>query len=177
MKISIQGTVFNISFDNKKIVRGWWLLVDNDGEEYLVRQNFFLFGFKLFKFNRNIYKASKSLKKYSVSSEEIIKQTHKKTGTSYLGIGLAIPIGAILRGVIPLNWLWGESNLPINYITGITNLIFFWILLILSLKVIFYYRKKKFEKEIQNLEIELVEIGKGYADSPLQITQNILKWW
>lgn len=71
----------------------------------------------------------------------------------------------------------GESNLPINYITGITNLIFFWILLILSLKVIFYYRKKKFEKEIQNLEIELVEIGKGYADSPLQITQNILKWW
>lgn len=41
MKISIQGTVFNISFDNKKIVRGWWLLVDNDGEEYLVRQNFF----------------------------------------------------------------------------------------------------------------------------------------
>ncbi|WP_314066068.1 hypothetical protein [uncultured Vagococcus sp.] len=175
--MEIEGTVFNLSFDNEKIIRGWWLLIDESNNEYLVRQNFFLFGLKQYKFNRKIYKVNQSLRKYSFLSEKTIKKAQEKNNKSYIGLGLAIPIGAVLRNVIPFDWLWGASNLPIDYGVGFVNLIIFWLSLIISLKIVSNYRKKKFEKKIKEFGMNLTEFGTGYAISPLRTTQNILKWW
>lgn len=174
---SIEGNLCNLTFETNKIIRGFWLLIDDEGEEFIIQQNFFLFGFKQFKFNRKVYQATDSLKKYSISGKELIIKTKEKSDKSYLGLALVIPLMAIFRNVIPLDLLWGASNLPISYLTGILNLILFWLVSFSLLKITFSLRKSKFQKKLKKLNIELHEVGQGYSKTPLQTTQEFLKWW
>ncbi len=71
----------------------------------------------------------------------------------------------------------GKSNISLDIFTGIANLIFFLLLLIASLFLISFYRKKKIERELKKRAGKLIEVGVGYAKSPLQLTQQVLKWW
>ncbi|MBO0466072.1 hypothetical protein JZO73_00820 [Enterococcus plantarum] len=174
---TVEGKLFNISLDKKKISYGWLLLIADNNEEYLIRQNFFLVGFKQYQFNRQMYKSNITLKEFSVLGEEVIKRTKQKSEKSYLGFALAIPLGALLRNKIPTEWLWGKSNFPIDLFTGITNLTFFWLLLVSSFYLISFYRKKRFETELKKIDGDLIKVGTGYAETPLQITQKTLKWW
>lgn len=84
---------------------------------------------------------------------------------------------AFFRNVIPLDVFWGVSNLPISYLTGILNLLLFWTVLFSLLRITFYLRKFKFQKELKKLNVELYEVGQGYSKSPLQTTQKFLNWW
>lgn len=152
-------------------------MITTNNEEYLIRQNSFLVGFKQYKFNRKIYKSNISLKEFAVNGEEVIKRTKQKSEKNYLGIAIVILLGVLLRNKIPVEWLWGNSNIPINFLTGIFNLGYFWILLFLSFYLISFYRRKRFETALKKLDGDLVEIGEGYAKPPLQMTQNILRWW
>ncbi|MDT1957751.1 hypothetical protein MX629_04885 [Carnobacterium divergens] len=174
---SVEGNLYNLTFENNKIIRGFWLLIDEEGEEFIIQQNFFLVGFKQFKFNRKVYQATDSLKKYSISGEELIIKTKEKSDKSYLGLALVIPLMALFRNTIPLDLLWGASNLPINYLVGILNLILFWIVSFFLLRITFFLRKSKFQKELKKLNIKICEVGHGYSKTPLQITQEFLKWW
>ncbi|WP_413488492.1 hypothetical protein [Carnobacterium divergens] len=143
----------------------------------MILQNCFLVGFKQYKFNSKIYKSNISLKEFVVTGEEVIKRTKQKSEKRYLGITIVIPLGILLRNKIPVEWLWGKSNIPINFLTGIFNLGYFWMLLFLIFYLISYYRKKIFMVKLKILNGDLVKIGEGYAKEPLQITQKILKWW
>ncbi|MEI5993937.1 hypothetical protein [Candidatus Enterococcus mansonii] len=174
---TVEGELLNISLNKKKIVQGWLLLITTNEEEYLIQQNFLLAGFKQYTFNRKIYKSNKSLKEFAISGEEVINQAKQESEKNYLGIAIAIPIGALLRNILPVEWLWGKSNLPINFLTGMFNLSYFWLVLMLSFYLISYYRKKRFESNLKKIGGDLVRIGEGYAKSPLRITQKILKWW
>lgn len=37
---SVEGNLYNLTFETNKIIRGFWLLVDDEGEEFIVQQNF-----------------------------------------------------------------------------------------------------------------------------------------
>lgn len=105
---TVEGKLLNISFDSQKTLLGWLLLLTKNNEEYLVRQNFFVVGFKQYKFNRKIYKTNILLRKFLINGEEVIKRTKKISEKNYLGIAIVIPLGALLRNQIPLEWLWGK---------------------------------------------------------------------
>ncbi|MBO1300406.1 MULTISPECIES: hypothetical protein [unclassified Enterococcus] len=176
MKIE-DGEIRNLSFDKKRVIPGWCLFISDDNEEYLIRQNNFMLGFKQYRVSRKIYQANISLYKFSISGLEMEKQIKKKSEKSYLGVAIGLPLSNLVRDFIPQNWLWGKSNLPIDMLEGIINLFFFWLALAICLSVVSYWRKNKLIKELEKRGISLKRIGKGYALTPLIITQKKLKWW
>ncbi|EYT94914.1 hypothetical protein AK89_11345 [Enterococcus mundtii CRL35] len=67
--------------------------------------------------------------------------------------------------------------MPIDMLEGIINLLFFWLTLVICLSVVSYWRKNRLKKELEKRGSSLKRIGKGYAITPLIITQKNLKWW
>lgn len=171
------GVIRNLCFDKKRVIPGWCLLISDNNEEYLIRQNNFMVGLKQYRVNRKIYQASISLNEFSISGLEIGEEIKKKSEKSYLGVAIGLPLSNLVRDFIPQNWLWGKSNLPIDMLEGTINLFFFWLALVICLSVVSYWRKNRLKKELEKRGGSLKRIGKGYAITPLIITQKILKWW
>ena len=176
MKIE-DGEIRNLCFDKKRVISGWCLLISDNNEEYLIRQNNFMVGLKQYRVSRKIYQANISLCKFSISGLEMEKEIRKKLEKSYLGVAIGLPLSNLVRNFIPQNWLWGKSNLPIDMLEGIINLLFFWLALVICLSVVSYWRKNRLKKELEKRGSSLKLIGKGYAITPLIITQKKLKWW
>lgn len=173
----LEGKIKNLSFDQKRIIRGWYLFISDDNKEYLIKQNNLLVGFKQYKIHRRIYQTNISLNKFCISGLEMEKIIKNKSEKSYLGIAIILPLGAFMREIIPKTWLWGRDNFPINILDGIINLILFWIVLVACLSVVSYWRKQHLEKELKKRGAVLKNVGRGYATTPLIITQKVLKWW
>lgn len=134
-------------------------------------------GLKQYRVNRKIYQASISLSEFSISGLEMEKEIKKKSEKSHLGVAMGLPLSNLVRNFIPQNWPWGKSNLPIDMLEGIINLLFFWLTLVICLSVVSYWRKNRLKKELEKRGSSLKRIGKGYAITPLIITQKNLKWW
>lgn len=134
-------------------------------------------GLKQYRVNRKIYQASISLSEFSISGLEMEKEIKKKSEKSHLGVAIGLPLSNLVRNFIPQNWPWGKSNLPIDMLEGIINLLFFWLTLVICLSVVSYWRKNRLKKELEKRGSSLKRIGKGYAITPLIITQKNLKWW
>ncbi|WP_229078025.1 hypothetical protein [Enterococcus sp. 1001283B150225_161107_E12] len=67
------GEIRNLCFDKKRVIPGWCLLISDNNEEYLIRQNNFMVGLKQYRVNRKIYQASISLSEPSISGLEMEK--------------------------------------------------------------------------------------------------------
>ncbi|MET3557907.1 hypothetical protein ABID29_001019 [Streptococcus rupicaprae] len=117
-KETIVGQVFNLSFNRKTPVRGWYLILTDEDEEYLVQRNF---GFSS-NFYRNIYKVDQSLKEYIVSEADYESIVQKRDSKG-IGLGIAIALGALLRAIFPIQIWFGESNAQMNFTVGMTNIL------------------------------------------------------
>ena len=111
---SIVGEPYNISLNHKRILKGWYIIITKQGEEYLVQRNLSLSS----NVYRNVYQTTFSFK------ESIIKP--KKDKGTYFAI-LAIFVGGMLarflRVFLPVNTFFGEINMPVNVWVGISNVL------------------------------------------------------
>ena len=89
MKIE-DGEIRNLCFDKKRVISGWCLLISDNNEEYLIRQNNFMVGLKQYRVSRKIY-PNISLCKFSISGLENGKEIRKKLEKSYLGVAIGLP--------------------------------------------------------------------------------------
>lgn len=144
-----KGELYNISFDNKKVIVGWVLLLTQENEEYLIRQNSGIIGFGKHKISRKIYKSNIDFRNKIISKDKMKKAMKKKSEHGHIGVSIGLITSPILRRSIDKSWIFGEFNSPINIVTGIFNLMIFWIIFILVFFLVSKYRKKKF---ISNLE-------------------------
>jgi hypothetical protein len=154
---------FNLSFDNKKVISGWLLLLTQENEEYLIRQNSGLLGVGDYKIRREVYKSNIVFKSKIISKDEMKKNMKKKSERNFIGISIGIVLSAILRHSIDKSWIFGKINFPPNVVTGIFNLMIFWTIFILIFYLISRYRKQRFLSNVEkfcNGNLDL--IGKGY---------------
>lgn len=170
----VEGKIYNISLDRKKILRGWFIL-ETPQKEYLVRQNSSILGFKNFKIKRKIYETNIDLKALKVEGKELTQQSKENSRKNFIGIGIALVLSALLRAIIPSEWIWGRVNLPISFVEGIENLFLFWILVLLSFLLLSFYRRKIIEKRLQVFNGSLTYIGKGYNKTALNKDLNEVK--
>jgi hypothetical protein len=158
-----KGELFNLSFDNKKVISGWLLLLTQENEEYLIRQNSGLLGVGDYKIRREVYKSNIVFKSKIISKDEMKKNMKKKSERNFIGISIGIVLSAILRHSIDKSWIFGKINFPPNVVTGIFNLMIFWTIFILIFYLISKYRKQRFLSNVEkfcNGNLDL--IGKGY---------------
>jgi hypothetical protein len=158
-----KGELFNLSFDNKKVISGWLLLLTQENEEYLIRQNSGLLGVGDYKIRREVYKSNIVFKSKIISKDEMKKNMKKKSERNFIGISIGLVLSAILRHSIDKSWIFGKINFPPNILTGIFNLMIFWTIFILIFYLISRYRKQRFLSNVEkfcNGNLDL--IGKGY---------------
>ena len=165
---SIVGEPYNISVNHKRILKGWYIIITKQGEEYLVQRNLSLSS----NVYRNVYQTTFSFK------ESIIKP--KKDKGTYFAI-LAIFVGGMLarflRVFLPVDTFFGDINMPVNVWVGISNI---WILLLSTVSYLLFlkfYRKKKLEKFLQQHESSLTYVGKIRSKSYFKKLSNGVEVW
>ena len=167
-KMVNKGKLYNISLDGKKMVRGWLLLVTEEGEEFLVKRNF-SFGAKI---PWKIYKTNFLFKNKCLADD-----TLQYSKSNQYGLALAIPISALIRAVIPSNYFFGELNQPIDISQGLMNILFVTFCVGLSIACLMIYRHQKLIYFLKSRQAELKYIGKIDLNSPTKIQENGVGFW
>ncbi|EUJ33010.1 hypothetical protein MFLO_05335 [Listeria floridensis FSL S10-1187] len=170
----VEGKIYNLSFDEKNMVRGWLLLVI-DSNEYLIRQNSTLLGIGIFKIRRKIYQADIELKNHRINGKKVARQEKNRAQKKNIGIGIGIALSALLAYLVPTNWLWGSINYPVSIVSGLINIIIVWAVLLLCFKCLSIYRKEKFVKQVEKLNGQLLYKGSGCLHSFVNQKQTDLK--
>lgn len=161
------GKAHNFSLDGKKPVRGWYLLIAKNGEEFLVRRNFRLpwYGFQ------EVYQTGISLAPIAILNSVEIKNR------SFLGVGIGIAIAPLVRMIVPMELIFGESNLPINVLEGVYNIFGLSIIAMLAFFITSFYRYKKVESYIQKQGGKLSKLGYIKSNQYLTLMANGRELW
>ena len=159
----IKGKIFNFSLNNKGILKGWYLVITDNGTEYLVRRNYSM----SCKNSYPIYKTDYSMHSYIM--------TYKSNTGFYLGSALFI--SAVLRGLIPLDLWFGENNIHINWINGGRNILILIISVFVSFKLTSWYRKMRLKSFLKTKKARLEFVGTIRSLEPLFITKQGGEFW
>lgn len=165
---NIKGKVYNFSLDGKRAVKGWFLIIEDDGKEYLVRRNFSLSS----NWYRKVYTSNRSLKEYLISGEdyERLSQSSKYQGWS---IRLSVAIGAIVNQVIPSSLFFGDINSTGDVVIGIKSIGTLILVTAVSFLLTSVIRKIRLERELGSL----VLIGKIKSKTALNSIANGREFW
>ncbi len=162
-----EGYVFQISFDGIKSVPGWVLLVTTDNQEYLIKRNMAMSN----RFNRKIFRSSVSLKPFIYNPSNL---KNRKPFPKY-AVGVGVVLSALIRSVVPKQIIYAEP--PQGFLIGISRVILFFILVVITSIIVSLYRKKFLEKKIRNMGGELNFLGIVQPLSPLQVVKDNLEVW
>lgn len=164
---SIKGRCYNFSLNGKKPLMGWFLIISDDGQEYLVQRNT-----KLSYHNyRKVYQANYSFKNNIASA----KNTNNLSSTIGLISGLALV--RIFRKIIPLDLFFGPVNRPMNVGVGLTNIALLIFTVGLAMFFVNLYRKKNLEIFLNKRGHKLVKIGKIKPKTYMQKFSNGIEVW
>lgn len=168
---------FNIII-NKKILKGWLLIITEDNQEYLIKQNSVLLRLGKYKIKRKFYKVDGSLTRYKGSREEVKRlvdnQNKVNSFVNSFKVAIGLVIGAIIRNVLDKSFFYGNTNVPIEFLKGISNILLFWMMLLLCINYISIHRQRKIEKILKyNNNLSLQYIGIGYEEMRVEKNKNI----
>lgn len=98
--------------------KGWYLLVTKKGQTYLVEKHFSLGSYQPL----NIYETDISMREYILEPQKLELAEKKRSKSSNMGLYLLLLTTArLLVKLIPMNWLFGSSNIPFNMFVGLMN--------------------------------------------------------
>lgn len=163
---------FNI-ISNNKILKGWLLIVTKDNKEYLIKQNSMLLCIGNYKIKRKFYKTNSSLIKYKGTKEEIKKIVDTQKKNNSLTVAIGIVIGSLIRNILNKTFFYGAINIPIDFFKGVSNILWFWFLLLLSSISISIFRRIKLQKILKHhnsLPLEFIGIGYEEIKNKTKVT-------
>lgn len=162
----LKGYAYNISVNKHKIMNGWYLLITEDNQEFLVRRNYSLTSKRFY----SVYQTNNSLKDY-IFSENV------EDGNKGRGLFLAIVIPALLRLLTPLELWFGSTNRKGDFIEGALNLLFFMIVFFLVVFLVSFMRFIVLKTFLKKRGETLRYKGKIKANTPLSIGRNGVGFW
>jgi len=162
----LKGYPYNISLNKHKLLNGWFLLITEDNQEYLVRRNYSLTSRRLY----SVYQTDNSLKDYIFSE----KREDHNNGR---GLFLAIVIPALLRLLTPLELWFGSTNRKGDLIEGALNILIFMIVFFLVVFLVSFIRFIVLKTFLKKRGETLKYKGKIKANTPLSIGRNGVGFW
>ena len=131
-KQKFKGRVYNISLNGQTLQKGWYLIVTDQHQEYLVQRNWSLSTKRSFA----IYQTNYSFSKHTHSQD-----VRSRMGLSYLGA--TIVIAALIRLLTPYQFWLGPTIKTTNYFQGMVNLLFLGLAVTFSFMFVAVFRKMK----------------------------------
>ena len=165
-KQKINGRVYNISLNEQTLQKGWYLIVTDQNQEYLVKRNCSLSTKRSFA----IYQTNNSF----------IKHTHNQNvksskGLSYLGA--TVVIAALIRLLTPYQLWLGPTIKATNYLQGMVHLLSLAFAVTVSFIFVAVFRKMKLKAFLKGKKADLKYIGRVKTLTPLKVTKEGVDFW
>lgn len=131
-KQNFKGRVYNISLNEQTLQKGWYLIVTDQHQEYLVQRNWSLSTKNSFA----IYQTN-----YSFSEHTHNQNVRSRKGLSYLGA--TVVTAALIRLLTPYRFWLGPTIKATNYFQGTVHLLSLALAVTFSFMFVAVYRKIK----------------------------------
>ena len=104
-----KGTCFTISLNGKRPLWGFFLLVTDQGEEFIIKRNSKI----PFDRYRKVYQTNHSFK------DQIFLKKAPANVYSLIGVPLGLLLARIFRKILPMDLFFGKPNLNLNVKEGV----------------------------------------------------------
>lgn len=165
-KEKINGHVYNISLNDKTLQKGWYLIVTDQNQEYIVKRNCSLSTKRSFAIYQTNYSFSKHTHNQNVRS---------RIGLSYLGA--TVVIAALIRLLTPYQFWLGPTIKATNYFQGTVHLLSLAFAVAFSLIFVAVFRKMKLKAFLKGKKADLKYIGRVKTLNPLKLTKEGVDFW
>jgi hypothetical protein len=165
-KQNFKGHVYNISLNEQTLQKGWYLIVTDQHQEYLVQRNWSLSSKKSFA----IYQTN-----YSFSEHTHNQNVRSRKSLSYLGE--TVVIASLIRLLTPYQLWLGPTIKATNYLQGIVHLLSLAFSVTVSFIFVAVFRKMKLKAFLKGKKADLKYIGRVKTLTPLKVTKEGVDFW
>ena len=162
-----RGQCFNISLNGKKPLWGYFLLVTDQGEEFIIKRNS--------KIPLGRYR------KVDESMHLFKDQMFSKTATANISSVMGGPLGLLLartfRKILPMDLFFGKANLDLNVREGAINVLLFLFAVMITLWLVTIARYMQLKQFVKKNGAELSLVGQIKPTEYLQKTANGTEVW
>lgn len=162
-----KGTCLNISLNGKRPLWGFFLLVTDQGEEFIVKRNSKI----SFDRYRKVYRTSYSFK------DQIFSKKAPVNVSSLIGVPLGLLLARTFRKILPMDFFFGKLNLDLNDREGAINVLLFLFAVILTLWLVTIARYVQLKRYVKKNGAELALVGQIKPVEYLQKTSNGTEVW
>ena len=162
-----KGTCFNISLNGKKPLWGFFLLVTDQGEEFIIKRNSKI----PFDRYRKVYQTTYSLK------DQIFLKKAPANVYSLIGVPLGLLLARTFRKILPMYLFFGKLNLDLDVREGAMNVLLFLFAVIVTLWLVSVARDIQLKRFVEKNGAELVLVGQIKPVEYLQKTSNGTEVW
>ncbi|WP_049516356.1 hypothetical protein [Streptococcus parasanguinis] len=162
-----KGTCFNISLNGKKPLWGFFLLVTDQGEEFIIKRNSKI----PFDRYRKVYQTTYSLK------DQIFLKKAPANVYSLIGVPLGLLLARTFRKILPMDLFFGKLNLDLDVREGAMNVLLFLFAVIVTLWLVSVARDIQLKRFVEKNGAELVLVGQIKPVEYLQKTSNGTEVW
>ena len=165
-KQKIKGRVYNISLNDQTFQKGWYLIVTDQNQEYLVKRNCSLSTKRSFA----IYQTNYSFIKHTHN-----QNVRSRTGLSYVGATLVI--ASLICLLTPYQLWLGPTIKATNYLQGMVHLLSLAFAVTVSFIFVAVFRKMKLKAFLKGKKADLKYIGRVKTLTPLKVTKEGVDFW
>jgi hypothetical protein len=137
-----KGTCFNISLNGKKPLWGFFLLVTDQGEEFIIKRNSKI----PFDRYRKVYQTTYSLK------DQIFLKKAPANVYSLIGVPLGLLLARTFRKILPMDLFFGKLNLDLDVREGAMNVLLFLFAVIVTLWLVSVARDIQLKRFVEKME-------------------------
>ena len=162
-----KGTCFNISLNGKRPLWGYFLLVTDQGEEFIIKRNSKI----PFDRYRKVYQTNHSFK------DQIFSKKAPANISSLIGVPLGLLLARTFRKILPMDLFFGKANLDLNVREGVVNVLLFLLAVIVTLWLVSVARDIQLKRFVEKNGAELALVGQIKPVEYLQKTSNGTEVW
>lgn len=165
-KEKINGHVYNISLNDQTLQKGWYLIVTDQNQEYIVKRYCSLSTKRSFA----IYQTN-----YSFSKHTLNQNVKRSKGLSYLGV--TVVIATLIRLLTPYQLWLGPTIKATNYLQGMVHLLSLAFAVTVSFIFVAVFRKMKLKAFLKGKKADLKYVGRVKTLTPLTVTKEGGDFW
>ena len=162
-----RGQCFNISLNGKRPLWGYFLLVTDQGEEFIVKRTSKI----PFDKYRKVYQTNHSFK------DQIFSKKAPANIYSLIGVPLGLLLARTFIKILPMDLFFGKPNLDLDVREGVVNVLIFLLAVIVTLWLVTIARYVQLKRFVEKNGAELVLVGQIKPVDYLQKTSNGTEVW
>lgn len=164
--MNISASIHRLSLERKSVIRGWYLLVTPEGEEYVMRRHLGMSSRRYWKLYRS-----------TIPLGDYIMATDKEQGKQAHAIFFGIVGGTIVTRLIPREYLLGPSNIPFSLVQALLNVSIILFISIVFVLLLTKVRDFRFKQFITRKGGKLERVGDVRGETPFRYMPSGKGYW